>query len=279
MTPEITVDGGSGRRPPKTPPMLLVLILVAAIFGAVLVSMRMAREIPTEKPGALTPASAGPAAAAMAPQRATFDAGTIQPGGFRASQPPGSSTKPAPSIRLSGSRPRSPLENSPGYDPPEDPESLSVITGRRAAKAVGMPFSGGASTREDLAQMLLAALSARDEKALHALRVTKEEFSVILWPEFPESRPITNITADDAWGMAIAQSVAGAGRAVGQYGGKDLTLLRVEGGPPMAYRNFVLRRDVSLLVRDRSTGVESRLNFAPSFVERNGRVKVLIFHD
>jgi hypothetical protein len=171
------------------------------------------------------------------------------------------------------------LEDSPGYYPPDDPESASVITGRRDAKAVDLPLSGGASTREDLARMLLAALSARDEKALHALRVTREEFSVILWPEFPESRPITNITADDAWGMAIAQSVAGAGRAVGQFGGRDLTLLRVETGAPVAYRNFILYRDVSILVVDRSTGVETRLSFAPAFVERTGHVKALIFRD
>ena len=154
-----------------------------------------------------------------------------------------------------------------------------MITGRREAKAVDMPFSGGASTCKDLAQMLLAALNARDEKALHALRVTREEFAVILWPEFPQSRPITNITADDAWEMGIAQSVAGAGRAIGQYGGRDFTLLRVEVGTSMPYRNFFLYRDVALLVRDRVTGIESRLQFAPSLVERQGRVKALIFRD
>jgi hypothetical protein len=187
---------------------------------------------------------------------------------------PSAVRSPAPQAR-----PRSPLERSPGYFPPDDPESMSVITGRREAKAVDLPFSGGAATREDLAQMLLAALNARDGRALHALRVTKEEFSIILWPEFPESRPVTNITADDAWGMAIAQSVAGAGRAVGQYGGKDLALLRVESEPPIPYRNFVLYKGVSIVVRDRSTGAENRLSFAPSFVERNGRVKALIFRD
>jgi len=176
-------------------------------------------------------------------------------------------------------RPRSPLENSPGYVRTFDPESASVITGRREAKAVDMPFSGGATTREDLAKMLLAAVNARDDRALHALRITQEEFAVILWPEFPESRPITNITADDAWGMSIAQSVAGGGRAIGEYGGKDFVFLRVESAAPFPYRNFVLYRDVAIVVRDRASGVESRLTFAPSFVERKGRVKALIFRD
>jgi len=126
---------------------------------------------------------------------------------------------------------------------------------------------------------LLAAVNARDDRALHALRITQEEFAVILWPEFPESRPITNITADDAWGMSIAQSVAGGGRAIGEYGGKDFVFLRVESAAPFPYRNFVLYRDVAIVVRDRASGVESRLTFAPSFVERKGRVKALIFRD
>lgn len=260
---------------------VLVVSTVAAVVLGTLVWMRQARELPEVRNREVAPASAGPVAGAaeVAPTTALAGGGAKSAAFDRDRRPEPWSEPPSPPAQPAGSRPRSPLERSPGYFPPDDPESASVVTGRREAKAVDLPFSGGASTREDLAQMLLAALNARDEKAFHALRVTREEFAAILWPEFPESRPITNITADDAWGMAIAQSVAGAGRAVGQYGGRDLTLLRVEVGSTMPYRNFVLYRDVALVVRDRATGIESRLRFAPSFVERQGRVKALIFRD
>jgi hypothetical protein len=241
-----------GRRGVPSAPIVVAAVLVAGAFASAW--LRPSPERGGERGETMAPVSANPIAEAALPGIGR------------------SARSPEPRLR-------SPLESAPGYFPPDDPESASVITGRREAKAVDLPFSGGASTREDLAQMLLAGLNARDERALHALRVTREEFAVILWPEFPESRPITNIATEDAWSMGSAQSVAGAGRAVGQNGGKDLVLLRVESAPPMGYRNFVLYRDVSILVRDRATGVEDRLNFAPSFVERKGRVKVLIFRD
>jgi hypothetical protein len=168
---------------------------------------------------------------------------------------------------------------TPGYYPPDDPESLSVLTGKRDAPPVDLELSGGAATLRDLSQELLAALNARDEQALAALRVTKHEFRVICWPEFPESRPVTHITLDDAWLMAAAKSQAGASRAVGLYGGRDLELLRVETGPPFAYRNFTRYGGVVLVVRDRATREEIRLSFAPSLIERHGRFKALIYRD
>jgi len=266
-----------GRAGVPSAPIVVAAVLVAGAFA--FAWLRPSPEDGGERGGTMAPVSANPAAEAESPRTAPvagLNAGpAIGTESSFGSEFDWSTRSPEPPLP----RGRSPLESAPGYFPPDDPESASVITGRREAKAVDLPFSDGASTREDLAQMLLAGLNARDERALHALRVTREEFAVILWPEFPESRPITNIAVEDAWSMGIAQSVAGAGRAVGQNGGKDLVFLRVESAPPMVYRNFVLYRDVSILVRDRATGVEDRLHFAPSFVERKGRVKVLIFRD
>src|SRR5687767_6563556 len=59
-------------------------------------------------------------------------------------------------------RSRSPLEQSPGYHPPADPESLSVVTGRRNAPRVALRLTHGASSIRDLAQLILAGLQAKD---------------------------------------------------------------------------------------------------------------------
>lgn len=177
------------------------------------------------------------------------------------------------------SRPRSPLERSPGYYPPDDPESLSVVTGRRDAPLVDLELTGAAPSMDQLARMILAALNQRDEPALHALRVNREEFEVILWREFPESRPVTNITAEDAWQASSANSMAGTSRGVGQYGARNLEFLRVESTPPTTYKNFSLHRGVQILARDPATGREERVHFAPTFVERHGRYKVLLYKD
>ncbi|TMQ63083.1 MAG: hypothetical protein E6K79_10555 [Candidatus Eisenbacteria bacterium] len=173
----------------------------------------------------------------------------------------------------------SPLERSPGYYPPDDPESMSVITGHRDAPLVDLELTGGGASIDQLGRMLVAGINARDEAALHALGVTRKEFEIILWREFPESRPITHITADDAWEMASIQSHAGVSRTAGSFGGRNLEFIRIDCGPPIPYRNFTLHRQVEIATKDPSTSQEVRLNFAPSFVERHGRFKVLTFKD
>jgi hypothetical protein len=222
--------------------------------------------------------------AAVEARASTKDAAASAAAAPAAPRAPRPAQVAAPAMLMSGAslaptRRRSPLENSPGYVPPNDPESLSVITGRREAPAVDLPFAGGASSIDDLARRLVAAINARDERALFNLRVTRHEFSVILWPEFPESRPITNITADDAWEMGIEQNLAGVNRTIGSYGGQELELLKVETNPPQEFRNFHLYRGVGILVRERRTGKEATLHFAPSCAERLGRFKVLTYRD
>lgn len=175
-------------------------------------------------------------------------------------------------------RPRSPLEQSPGYHPPADPESMSVITGRRRARAVDLSLAGGAKSLEDLARMLLAGLEARDERALHARRLTRPEFEVICWSEFPESRPITRITADDAWGLSDPTSAKGASRAISTHGGRPLAFVRVRAASRERYRNFTLHRGFVIEAREESGEIVT-LPFAPSVVERKGRYKVLMFKD
>jgi hypothetical protein len=184
------------------------------------------------------------------------------------------STLPGPTPR-----PRSPLERSPGYYAPADPESASVDAGRRNAPAVSLELEGGATSIRILARQFLAAIHARDERALHALRLTRHEFGVICWPEFPQSRPVTRLTADDAWEFSVPTSLAGAGRTIALYGGRPLDLVHVDEDRVEAYHNFSLHRDVVIVARDASDNSLVSLRFAPSIVERHGRFKALLFKD
>lgn len=154
-----------------------------------------------------------------------------------------------------------------------------MITGRRKVPAVALELKGGATSLEDLARLLLAGLQTRDERAIHALRVTRREFNVILWPEFPQSRPITRITSQDAWDLSEPTSRAGVARSVGLYGGRQLSLLRVTASRREAFRNFTLHRDFAIEARDAADGVVARLRFASTVVERRGRFKALIYKD
>ena len=130
-----------------------------------------------------------------------------------------------------------------------------------------------------MGRAILAALHRRDEAALHALGVTRHEFEIICWPEFPESRPITNITAEDAWLFSEASSRSGVGRMTGLYGNRDLEFLTLESAGSFPYRNFVRHHGMTIMARDRGTGEILRIKAAPSWIERHGRFKVLIFKD
>jgi len=174
---------------------------------------------------------------------------------------------------------RSPLESSPGYYPPDDPESLSVITGRREAPAVDLELSDGFPSLDALGRQIVSGIERGDPWMLHSSRVTLKEFETIIWPELPQSRPITHIPVREVWGMSTAQSLAGVNRTIGAYGGRHLAFLRVDYGHEEPFRNFSLLRDVRILIRDpRDPGLVG-LTVMPSVVVRHGSYKALIFKD
>ncbi|HEX7077130.1 MAG TPA: hypothetical protein VF363_01780 [Candidatus Eisenbacteria bacterium] len=249
---------------------LIAALLIAVAAGWALLSGPAAR---TRSGSSRNPEQA--AGGSSLPAREVLPTTAVGPSKSDSHRPTALDASAAGRLTVYSSR----FAGTPGYYPPDDPESLSVLTGKRDAPPVDLELSGGAASLRDLGQELLAALNARDEQALAALRVTKHEFRVICWPEFPESRPVTHITLDDAWMMAAAKSQAGSTRTMGLDGGRDLELLRVETDPPFAYRNFTRYGGTVLVARDLVTHEEIRLTFAPSVIERHGRFKVLIYRD
>ena len=269
----------------------LGILLLAGAAAAWLISRgpaasprAQAPATPARAPSPLAPTSAAPSgretetrlAALVAPRTSSPSPKTNVIDDYSNGQPQGFE---GTGVQARHQVPRSPLESAPGYYPPDDPESLAAVTGRRAAAAaLDVEFQGGAASLEDLARSLLAGIETKDERALHALRLARLEYETILWPEFPQSRPVTHIPFDEVWAFTTTQSLAGAGRAIGAYGGRPLTLLRVE-ARPMSYRNFTLYRDVKIVVRDSRDERVVALGFAPSVAERRGRFKALIFKD
>lgn len=244
-------------------PLSIVVALIAA--GFVVGAIRSERAAVPETESAGSPASSTPRSAPSVDSGASP---SVHSGGFHG-------LVPATSPRAF----RSPLEQSPGYFPPDDPESMSVITGRREARPVTGEFTGGAPTFETLLQAVLVAIERGDEATLHALRVSRAEFERYLWPEFPQSRPITNIQAGDAWTFVQNGSLAGAGRAVGSYGGRRFTVLSVASSGALPYTNFTLWRDIVITARDESSGEIQTLRFLPAVAERRGRFKVFSYKD
>ena len=165
-----------------------------------------------------------------------------------------------------------------GWYPPADPESASVRRGRRRAPAVALPLAGGRGSLEELARAALAAVSADAPESLLALCVTKEEFEVVMWPEFPQSRPATGLLPMDGWRTLSNRLTSGSFGAASDGSGHAWTLVRVERGPVMEFRNFGLHRGLGLVARD-ETGQETRMDFLRTAVERRGVFKIYSMRD
>jgi len=185
---------------------------------------------------------------------------------------PGTVVTPVPTRHSS-------LEGTPGYTPPVDPDSEAVITGHRKAPLVSQPFTGGAASVSGVARALLRSLAAKDRERFSDLCITRSEFSSILWPEFPQSRPVTGATADDGWYFLVRRNSGGVARALNEYAGQRLTLVRVERAQPVErYRNFTLYRGLTIVAKD-STGALVRLDDLRTVAERKGVFKIYSMRD
>jgi hypothetical protein len=174
---------------------------------------------------------------------------------------------------------RSALRRAPGYAMPYDPEWRAAVTGRRAALPVTLELEGAPASLRDLGSALLGELAAGRSPGLHALRVTRREFELLLWPEFPQSRPFLKIPVHEAWGFQDLRCHQGVKEALGRFGGRLLVLEDVRWTERRPYTNFVLYRGVVLQARDAGTGEPVEVDVAPAVVERRGRFKVLVYED
>lgn len=173
----------------------------------------------------------------------------------------------------------SPLTKAPGYYPADDPEAESFLTGRRHAAAVDIPFTDGESSPERLALAILDALRTNDSRALHALRVTESEYAKIMWPEFPESRPICNSNAHDTFFFLDRKCHQGVGLGLSTWGGQDLQLEGIAYAVGRApYLNFTLYHGVQIHIR-RPDGEEAVVKFVQAFAEHQGIWKIYNYQD
>ncbi len=172
------------------------------------------------------------------------------------------------------------LQNAPGYRPLADPESASVRLGRRLeAPLVSMRLSDGATSLQHLGRMLVHAIHHTSPDSLRRLCLTRDEFTDILWREFPESRPATGLTAVDGWFLLDARLRGGVSKILNERGGQHLEFLRWERtGVTRDYKNFRLHNGMVLVVRD-ERGREQPLVYIRAVAERRGVFKIQSLQD
>jgi len=173
--------------------------------------------------------------------------------------------------------PPSRLPQSPGYEPPDDPEGSAVARGYRLAAPNEAQLTAGPASAEELARDLLWVIGANDRQGLFDLRISFEEFQGILWPEMPQSRPVTNISAEDAWFFLQRESVSAIDGALAERGGQSLAFERLTFDVGLTrFPNYRLYRGVVIHARQ-SDGQEVALKFAHTIVEKDGIWKVYMY--
>ena len=165
---------------------------------------------------------------------------------------------------------------SPGWTPaPADPESLSVVYGRRLnAPLTKAEFHGGAKSLDELGRIVCRLLHHSDRDSLFACCLRDHEFRDVLWPEFPESRPATGLEWTDAWTHLELRLRSGTSDAVGEFGGRVWQFVRFERtDTTAAFRNFALHDGLVLVVKNDRGEIE-KWNWLRSVAERKGRFKI-----
>jgi hypothetical protein len=172
------------------------------------------------------------------------------------------------------------IRQSPGYVPLVDPESTSVLLGRRTnAPLVSKPFSGGGASLDDLGKRVCRLFETTPKlDSLMKLTVQEDEFRDILWREFPQSRPVTGLTWEDGWHVLYPRLLNGCNSALFQNGGRSLQFVRFEVDSIAKYRNFKLYSGVRLVVKDEA-GQEERQVWLRGIAERKGRFKIYSTED
>jgi hypothetical protein len=171
------------------------------------------------------------------------------------------------------------IQDSPGYQPFVDPDSASVTIGRRLdAPLVSKKFTGGARSLDDLGRRVCRALHHESRDSLMTLCVRDDEFRDIMWREFPQSRPATGLTWEDAWRVLAVRLLSGCHEAVRDYGGHYYEFQRFEIDSTAQYKNFTLYSRITLVAKDDEGNVQ-RMRWLRSIAARRGAYKIFSTDD
>jgi hypothetical protein len=91
------------------------------------------------------------------------------------------------------------------------------------------------------------------EESLAEIRITKDDFTDLLWPEFPQSRPYVHIPVDEAWFFEAAKLHEGEVSAQSMAKDRALVLEGVQTIRVLEFTNFRML-EVRVFARDEKGG-------------------------
>jgi hypothetical protein len=145
----------------------------------------------------------------------------------------------------------------------------------------GLPLSdslaGGASSRDELVQAFVRALSTSDTAGLARMAVSRSEFAYLYYPTSPRGKPPYDLEPGVMWFLQVQHSDRGLTRALKFYGGKPMALLGYDCGDRASREGEnVVHGPCSLRWRD-PDGHTAAVRLFSQILERDGRFKFLSY--
>lgn len=151
---------------------------------------------------------------------------------------------------------------------------LTVATGCGRSPAL----EWGLESPQAVAAAVVAALDARDMRALERLSVNEQEFRQLVWPRQPAARPERNIPWEYAWRSLAARSRHQLKARLSEWArGHRLTVVGLKfAGETTDYGAYRVHRRSVVTLRDGAGRLETTRVFG-SLIEQGGRYRVFSY--
>ncbi len=136
----------------------------------------------------------------------------------------------------------------------------------------------GLESPRAVAEAVVAALDARDVRALERLSVNEQEFRQLVWPRQPAARPERNIPWEYAWKSLAARSRHQLKGRLSEWArGQRFTVVGLTfAGETTDYGAYRVHRRSVVTLRDAAGRLETMRVFG-SLIEQGGRYRVFSY--
>jgi hypothetical protein len=164
---------------------------------------------------------------------------------------------------------------------PPAPAGFTVVQVDSARRALGDgPLLGATASLDELGRRVVAGLNVSDREALESLLVTGGEYKGRLFLTLANHPSALKLGPDASWDMTSRETRDDLRHALDQYGGRDLTFVRVEPAAVDERAGLTVYRRPKIVAQT-SEGEQIRLVLLGSVVEHQatGTFKPLSYRD
>lgn len=140
------------------------------------------------------------------------------------------------------------------------------------------PFPGSGSSLTDVGERVVRGLIGGDRISLGDLRLSREEYMEVVWPELPASNPDLNVPIEYVWADIETRDRSALIRLAPQFEGLPTELEDVAcRGDVQEFETFRVHTDCWVTLRTPSG--EQRIQLFKDVVERGAGYKLFRYYD